>query len=56
MNVESRVSALNEKHSNLEQVISHELQRPNPDSVKLSKLKKEKLRLKEEIIEFVDKH
>lgn len=49
MNVGSNVESLGEKHSQLDQAITDEYQRPSPDSVKLSELKREKLRLKDEI-------
>ncbi len=41
--------SLNAKHNSLEHAISAELQRPMPDSIHLAQLKKEKLRLKEEM-------
>ena len=42
-------SALSEKHSMLDQRIAAESQRPLPDPIILSELKKQKLRLKEEM-------
>lgn len=45
----SHVSALKEKHHGLEEKIHQEEIRPVPDSTKLAKLKKEKLRIKEEL-------
>ncbi len=41
--------SLNAKHHTLEHAISDELQRPKPDTIHLAQLKKEKLRLKEEM-------
>lgn len=43
------LSALAAKHAQLENQISQEHQRPYPDTAALSQLKKEKLRIKEEI-------
>lgn len=42
-------SALSAKHTKLDQQISSEAQRPLPDQILIAQLKKEKLRLKEEI-------
>ena len=42
--------SLNSKHDTLEHAISDELQRPKPDTIHLSQLKKAKLRLKEEMV------
>ena len=43
------ISALNAKHAQLEARISQETMRPHPDDHRLAQLKKEKLRLKEEL-------
>lgn len=42
-------SALASKHADLEARITEENQRPQPDMATISRLKKEKLRLKEEM-------
>ena len=42
-------SALTAKHSNLDQRIAAETQRPLPDQILLAELKKQKLRVKEEL-------
>jgi uncharacterized protein len=42
-------SALASKHADLDARISEENQRPHPDEMTLSRLKKEKLRVKEEM-------
>lgn len=42
--------SLNSKHNTLDHAISDELQRPKPDTIHLAQLKKEKLRLKEEML------
>jgi hypothetical protein len=49
MSLESRVSTLRTKHSDLDRVLHHEQHRPAPDPLMIKKLKVEKLRLKEEI-------
>lgn len=46
---DSHMSALETKHANLDARIDQENQRPNPDTATLSRLKKEKLKLKEEL-------
>lgn len=43
------MSALQMKHADLDARISQEVQRPHPDDVLLSRLKKEKLKIKEAI-------
>ncbi len=52
MSTSTHVVALNEKHAALEKVIHEEVQRPHPDSLKLTELKREKLKVKEEIVEL----
>lgn len=47
--VESHLHALEEKHAGLERRISEEASRPMPDQSLISSLKKQKLRLKEEM-------
>ena len=46
---QAHVTALEEKHAGLEAKIDEESQRPLPDATTLARLKKEKLKLKEEI-------
>ena len=41
--------SLNAKHAELEAALLAENQRPMPDTIRLARLKREKLRLKEEI-------
>lgn len=50
MAMEDRVEALKAKHARLEQEIDEELHRPLPDTGHVTQLKREKLRIKEEII------
>lgn len=45
----SHMSALMEKHAGLERQIQNEMSRPAPDDALIQKLKKAKLRLKDEI-------
>jgi len=49
MNVEPRVRSLKDKHHNLEDLIEVEAHRPQPDQARLAGLKKEKLRIRDEI-------
>jgi hypothetical protein len=49
MSLENRLDALRERHASLELRIADEDQRPKPDSDTLTRLKIEKLRVKEEI-------
>lgn len=46
---QAHVSALEAKHAGLEAQIIEESQRPLPDTATIARLKKEKLRIKEEI-------
>jgi hypothetical protein len=49
MNLQARLDALKERHAALESRIADEDQRPRPDSDALTRLKIEKLRVKEEM-------
>jgi hypothetical protein len=49
MAIEDRVGTLKAKHARLEHEIDEEVHRPLPDTVHLTELKREKLRIKEEI-------
>jgi hypothetical protein len=49
MTLQSRLESLKERHAALELQIADEDQRPRPDSDTLTRLKIEKLRVKEEI-------
>ena len=46
---QAHMSALQAKHAGLEARIDEEIHRPLPDTATLARLKKEKLRIKEEI-------
>ena len=49
MSLETRKEALKAKHQSLELAIEKEESRPHPDDTELHALKKEKLRIKDEI-------
>jgi hypothetical protein len=49
MNLEPQADFLREKHTRLQRQIDDEYQRPIPDDIHLHELKREKLRLKDEI-------
>lgn len=49
MSILARFDALNEKHAQLENLLSAEQARPMPDFAVITGLKKRKLRLKEEM-------
>lgn len=49
MSIEAHLASLERKHGNLETEICEMMARPAPDQVELTQLKREKLRLKEEI-------
>ena len=49
MNVEPRLRSLEEKHHGLETRIEAESHRPRPDQALLTNLKREKLRIREEM-------
>lgn len=52
MHLEAHLSALSEKHTKLDETILKEEHRPSPDSVILHELKREKLKLKDEMERF----
>ena len=49
MRLDARIASLNNRHAALEQQIFEEDHRPRPDAETLARLKREKLRLKEEM-------
>jgi hypothetical protein len=49
MSLQSRLESLKTRHATLERSIAEEDLRPMPDSATLTRLKREKLRLKEEM-------
>ncbi|MCK6451285.1 MAG: YdcH family protein [Alphaproteobacteria bacterium] len=46
---QEQLQALKVKHANLEKAIDDEIHRPLPDTVQIHTLKREKLRIKDEI-------
>lgn len=49
MAVDARIRELGNRHQNLERAIQEELTRPAADDIRLQEMKRQKLRLKEEI-------
>ncbi len=56
MSLDTHVASLNQKHAEIEDVIAREELRPHPDAMRLMELKKQKLRLKEELIRLRVRH
>jgi len=56
MTMQDYVESLRSKHAHLEREIDDEMHRPLPDQSTLSRLKREKLRLKDEIARMHDPH
>ena len=56
MSMQEHVESLRTKHSQLEQQISEELHRPLPDQALLTRLKRQKLRIKDEIFALEKQH
>lgn len=52
--MEIRIENLKRRHALLDEEIGGEIQRPVPDQATISELKKEKLKLKEEIASLED--
>ena len=55
MDAETRVTTLSSKHTYLEHAINQEHQRPFPDFIRITDLKRQKLRIKDEIVRL-DQH
>jgi len=49
MALSAHLEQLQNKHAQLETKIQHELKHPIPDTLRLSQMKKEKLRIKEQM-------
>jgi hypothetical protein len=56
MTVQTHVESLTAKHAEIEDIIAREEHRPNPDTIRLMNLKRQKLRLKEEMAKFTARH
>lgn len=52
MSIDAHLVALTAKHTQLEDMISQENQRPLPNPATISQLKKRKLKIKEELSQF----
>jgi hypothetical protein len=54
MTVQARIETLKDRHADLEARIASEDRRPAPNSETMSLLKREKLRLKEEMVRLTE--
>jgi len=54
MALSAHLEQLNSKHASLEQEIQQEMRSPMPDQLRISRLKKQKLHLKDEMAEKAD--
>lgn len=52
MTQQAHVQALTQKHANLERTLSQEISRPSPNALRIAELKRQKLKLKDEIRRF----
>jgi hypothetical protein len=52
MSVQDRIEALREKHASLERAIDEEIHRPLPNQDAITDLKRQKLRIKDEIFQL----
>ncbi len=52
MSVDDHIDALRAKHASLKEAIDTENQRPHPDDLRIAELKREKLRIKDEIAQL----
>lgn len=52
MAVEDRIRTLQQKHANLDQALLREAARALPDDTKVMEIKREKLRIKDSIVEL----
>ena len=52
MSVQDRIEALREKHASLERAIDEEVHRPLPNQEAIYDLKRQKLRIKDEIFQL----
>ena len=53
MAAENHIASLKDKHAELEQAIALENNRPSPDEIRIQELKRQKLRIKDEIERIV---
>ena len=52
MSVDDHVSALKTRHAALEEVLEQEFTRPHPDQAVIADIKKQKLRIKDELAQL----
>jgi hypothetical protein len=52
MSVQDRIEALREKHASLERAIDEEIHRPLPNQDAITDLKRQKLRIKDELVQL----
>lgn len=52
MSVEDHIAALKSKHAELEQLLLSENNRPHPDQSVINDIKKQKLRIKDELVQL----
>jgi hypothetical protein len=50
MSMQEHLLSLKGKHASLDRELLHEMQRPHPDQTLCSRLKRQKLRIKDEIL------
>ena len=55
MSLDERIEALRAKHQALETALDEEFNRPLPDDIQIASLKKQKLRIKDEIASLTRK-
>jgi len=56
MSLETHVEALCKKHATIDEIIEQEEHRPHPDTLRLMDLKRQKLRIKEEMTRCTAAH
>ncbi len=49
MSLQDRIEALKQRHAHLENQVTEEFNRPHPDEARIAELKRQKLRIKDEI-------
>lgn len=52
MSLQNRLQALRERHHELDELIRQEQARPSADDLEIAELKRQKLKLKDEIVEL----
>lgn len=52
MSSQERIGSLKSKHAMIEQTLAEEAKRPHPDEQRLLDLKRQKLRIKDEIVQL----